>query len=281
MILAAPQQLRRPAHAAWRLRRQRRFAGPPHAHAALRTDHVLQPHLGQPLAKPCVRSVAGIGQHHTARQPRIQGLGNLIHCNLRLGLEFNFLRHAGTPSPHPVLGPFSRQVQPPGHRQAGLPRGERQCHRHLAIVLLAQLRRNTAAPRQPSVCPSSGCRCRRRSRPRRAACGSWQAAPAARRRPARPRRSTAPCSPGAGAIAAPPGRGPGGAGRRSVQSTCVAPAAAGRGSNLSGVVPGPGAPRRKARALQISREALFLRAWPRRSGSHETIIAQNVSFVTQ
>jgi hypothetical protein len=33
--------------------------------------------------------------------------------------------------------------------------------------------------------------------------------------------------------------------------------------------PPHGAPRRKAQALQISREALFLRAWPRRSGSYE------------
>ena len=40
-------------------------------------------------------------------------------------------------------------------------------------------------------------------------------------------------------------------------------------------------PRGFGQALHISREALFLRAWPRRSGSHETIIAQNVSFVTQ
>jgi len=49
---------------------------------------------------------------------------------------------------------------------------------------------------------------------------------------------------------------------------------------FQGLFPVP-VPRGFGQALQISREALFLRAWPRRSGSHETIIAQNVSFVTQ
>jgi hypothetical protein len=49
--------------------------------------------------------------------------------NLRLGLKFDLLRHAGTPPPRPVRGPLPRQVQPPGHRQADLPRGRQQCHR--------------------------------------------------------------------------------------------------------------------------------------------------------
>jgi len=44
-------------------------------------------------------------------------------------------------------------------------------------------------------------------------------------------------------LAGPPGGDPGGAGRPWVQSSCVRPAAAGRGSRPSGVAVGPGAPR--------------------------------------
>ena len=118
MILAPPQQLRRPAHPASRLRRQRRTARPPHAHAALHTDHVLQPHLGQPLAKPCVGAVAGIGQHHPpATSPR-PALGEFDPARSRAWSETSPPRahrlSCSAPGPQPIPAPGTTARPPAG-----------------------------------------------------------------------------------------------------------------------------------------------------------------------
>jgi len=95
-----------------------------------RTDPILQPHPGGPLAKPRLRPATRIGHHHAARQPRFGRLGNLLQRLLRLGLKFCLLPHAGTP-PRPVLGLLPRQGQPVRHPQTGLADGKRQRHRRL------------------------------------------------------------------------------------------------------------------------------------------------------
>src|SRR4051812_26269781 len=57
------------------------------------------------------------------------------------------LRHPGLGPPRRIRGPGLRQVEPPGDRQAGPVVGHRQAHRHLAILLLAQL--PAVLPRHP------------------------------------------------------------------------------------------------------------------------------------
>jgi hypothetical protein len=64
---------------------------------------------------------------------------HLFERNLWLGLKADFLRHACLTSTGAVLRPIFRQIQLIGYWQARLMIGDRQRHRHLAIVLLAEL----------------------------------------------------------------------------------------------------------------------------------------------
>ena len=64
---------------------------------------------------------------------------DLIERDLGLGLKADLLRHPAFLRRVSVPGPALRQIQPIGHRQAGIGVGQRQRHRDLAVVLLAQL----------------------------------------------------------------------------------------------------------------------------------------------
>src|SRR5262249_38309464 len=56
-----------------------------------------------------------------------------------LGLEADVIGHAGLVATCFVIRPLLRQIQAIRHGQAGVVIGDRQHHRHLAIVLLAEL----------------------------------------------------------------------------------------------------------------------------------------------
>src|ERR1700704_2196046 len=76
---------------------------------------------------------------HAARKAGLAGPGELIERDLQLGLEADIFGHTGLAPPLAILGPFFRQIQAVGHRQACIVIGDRQRHRHLAVILLADL----------------------------------------------------------------------------------------------------------------------------------------------
>jgi hypothetical protein len=71
--------------------------------------------------------------------PRLQRRTELLQRNLRLGLEPDRARYMRLFAAGLIVGPFPRQIQLIGDRQAGMMVGDRQRHRHLAIGLLAEL----------------------------------------------------------------------------------------------------------------------------------------------
>jgi hypothetical protein len=71
----------------------------------------------------------------------------LLEGDLGLGLESDLLGHPGLLAAGGIAGPVLRQIEPPGHRQARLMIGDRQRHRNLAIILLAELA--AILPRHP------------------------------------------------------------------------------------------------------------------------------------
>ena len=64
---------------------------------------------------------------------------DLFEGDLRLGLESDRLRHFGRAPARLILGPILGQIKLIGDRQAGIVIGQRQRHRHLAVILLAEL----------------------------------------------------------------------------------------------------------------------------------------------
>jgi hypothetical protein len=91
--------------------RQRGLAGPPHRGAPLDTDRVGQPEFAEPGPPGAVVAIAGIGQHDSGRNAVGQGLGDLLQCDPRLGLEDDIIGNAGFAAPCCVGGPFLRQIE--------------------------------------------------------------------------------------------------------------------------------------------------------------------------
>ena len=82
-----------------------------------------------------------------------------VERDLRLGLEHDLLRNPRLALACAVARPFLRRIQPVGDRQARMAIGQRQRHRHLAVVLLAELTAilpRHADPMRP--CWESSCR---------------------------------------------------------------------------------------------------------------------------
>jgi hypothetical protein len=90
-------------------------------------------------SKVGVVAVGGIGQDKAARQARRTGRADLIEGDLRLGLKGNVRRDASLDPALGIPGPCLGQIQAPGHRQAGVIVGQRQRHRDLAVIPLAEL----------------------------------------------------------------------------------------------------------------------------------------------
>ena len=86
-----------------------------------------------------VVAIAGVHQHHAARQAGLARPTDLLERDLGLGLEADILGHARLAPAFAIRRPLFRQIQPIGHRQAGVVIGNRQRHRDLTIVLLAEL----------------------------------------------------------------------------------------------------------------------------------------------
>src|SRR5262245_41407119 len=133
------QQLRLPAAAAPWSGRQWLGSRRPHRDRALHADDVGQLHLGQRVTKGRVVAVARIGKRYTLWHAVSDRPAYLAERDLRLGLEGDLSRHAGLLAALLVVGPRFGEIETHGNRQARLVAGHRQCHRHLAVVLLAEL----------------------------------------------------------------------------------------------------------------------------------------------
>src|SRR6516225_8414921 len=103
------------------------------------SNHIAEAQFAHASAQLGVGTVARIVQHDTARYAGRAGSAELIERNLRLGLEFDLLGNTRLLAALGILGPFLRQIQPIGDRQAGMFIGNRQRHSDLAVGLLAQL----------------------------------------------------------------------------------------------------------------------------------------------
>ena len=129
-------------------RGKRRFARWPEARRRLHTQHIGQIQPGEGRSEGGLDAIAGIAQHHALRNALRQGRPDSPQGDLRLGLKADLLRHAGPGPPLGVARPGLGQVEPIGDRQAGMVVGHRQTHRHLTVVLLAELA--AVLPRHPN-----------------------------------------------------------------------------------------------------------------------------------
>ena len=139
MLVVAPHQLRSSSATRPGLCRQRPGAGRPHRGRRQNAGRVGQAQRRDVSAQIAVVAIAGVQQHYAARQAGRIGPAQLIERDLRLGLEHDLLRNPRLALACAVARPFLRQIQPVGDRQARMAIGQRQRHRHLAVVLLAEL----------------------------------------------------------------------------------------------------------------------------------------------
>src|ERR1700738_1816880 len=86
-----------------------------------------------------VGAVTRIQQQDTARHARGVSCADLLKRDLRFSLEGDCLGNTRLRATSCVFGPFLRQIKPIRDRQAGMMIGDRQCHYHLTIGLLAKL----------------------------------------------------------------------------------------------------------------------------------------------
>ena len=121
------------------LRRQRRRAGRPYRGRRQNPGHIGQVECRDLGAQVAVVAITGVEQHHPARQTGRAGPAQLIKRNLRLGFECDVRGHMR-------LAPARRIGRPlrPADKAATPPAGSHDDwratgHRHLAIVLLAEL----------------------------------------------------------------------------------------------------------------------------------------------
>jgi hypothetical protein len=140
MVLGvAAHQLR--GTAATRPRQRRQRCRPRRPNRGLRRDagDIAQPQSADLLAQPGVGAVSGIHQNNPARQTGGIGRPDLLQRDLRLGQKSDRLGDTGRGAARGIAGPFQRQIQPPGDRQARRMVGQRQADRDLAIVPLTEL----------------------------------------------------------------------------------------------------------------------------------------------
>src|SRR5258705_850702 len=121
----------------------------PYRRDRLHPNTVLQLHPLQRFTPRRFVAIARIRQHHADGKARGFGRADLLQRDLGLSLKLQLLWHTGLFSPPPIFSPFLRQVQPPVDRHTATPGGQRQTHRHLTIVLLAQLPAILAAHSPP------------------------------------------------------------------------------------------------------------------------------------
>src|SRR3954468_2350024 len=140
LVLAIPAHQRGwPSPTRPGLGRQGRTALRPNRGVGQDPGDVTEPERGDVGAQLRIATIAGIHEDDAARQAGFGCRTELIERNLGLGLEGDFLRHAGLLAPGWIISPLLRQVQTVSDRQAGRAIGERERHGHLAIVLLAEL----------------------------------------------------------------------------------------------------------------------------------------------
>ncbi len=121
------------------LGRHRPRAGYPHRGDRLHPHTVLQLHPLQRFTPRRFVAIPRIRQHNAVGNSRGFSRADLLQRELGLGLKLQLLWHTGFFSPPPILSPRLRQIQPQVHRHTATFAGQRQTHRHLTIVLLAQL----------------------------------------------------------------------------------------------------------------------------------------------
>jgi hypothetical protein len=139
MLRAAPQPGRRPAPARPGRGWQRRLPGRPDGGRTPEAQHIAQVERAHPDPELALVAMPGIAQHDAPGHALLQRLPKLPQCDRRLGFGADLLRHAGLGAPLRIRRPALGQVEPPGDRQARPVVRHRQAHRHLAVVLLAQL----------------------------------------------------------------------------------------------------------------------------------------------
>src|SRR6185503_721295 len=119
--------------------RHRPRASRPYGGDRLHPHTILQPHFIERFTPRRFIAIACIRQHDADGNARSFGHADLLQRDLGLGLKLYFLRHTGLFPPPLILSPSLRQVQPPVDRHTATLGGQRPTHRHLTIVLLAQL----------------------------------------------------------------------------------------------------------------------------------------------
>jgi hypothetical protein len=104
----------------------------------LHADCIGQPHGRDARAERAIDPITSVSQHDPGRDPGRQRGSDLIERDPRLGLEGHIVRDMSFLAPRRVIGPIFRQIQPVGDRQTSRVIGDRQRHRDLAIILLAE-----------------------------------------------------------------------------------------------------------------------------------------------
>ena len=151
MLCVPPDELGWPSVAGPFFGRQRPRAPCPHARVRHDAGDIAQRQRIDSGAQIGVAAIARVHQHHATRKLGLAGHSDLLQRDLGFGLEADILRHAGLAPTFAVIRPVFRQIKTIGHRQAGVMIGDRQRHRHLTIVLLAEL--PAVLPRHPDRVP--------------------------------------------------------------------------------------------------------------------------------
>lgn len=120
-------------------RRRRLMLCPPYRRMRPDRDRIRQALRAQSIAQRCVVTVGRVHEHGAARHICSKRGLDLCPGELVLGGKTNFLRHARTLAARFVFSPLTRQIQPITEWQTTFGRGQRQTHRNLAVLGLAQL----------------------------------------------------------------------------------------------------------------------------------------------
>src|SRR5205814_5718429 len=102
-------------------------------------SHIAVAQRGDRRSQLVVIAVTGIHQHDPLGQTRRARCLDLLKGDLRLGLEGDLLRYLSLAPQALILRPILRKIEPISHRKAGITVGQRQGHRHLAVILLPEL----------------------------------------------------------------------------------------------------------------------------------------------
>jgi hypothetical protein len=111
----------------------------PQAGRGLDTEDVSEAELADTATESRIDAVANVAQHHARRHAGDQRRLDLSERNLRFGAEDDIRRDARFGPSVGIVCPALRQIEPVGDRQARVIARNRQAHRDLAVVLLAEL----------------------------------------------------------------------------------------------------------------------------------------------